>query len=99
VSAEHPFVAAVREELDRLAYYDTHVTQDELDVFLLGGTVPAWPIPRADPDCQWCWGAGVVCSCHGISRLSCPLTPVERCECLPKPGRPKRVIGREVGAS
>lgn len=37
-----------------------------LDVFLLGGTVPAVPIPKPDPDCKDCWGYGKVCPCHGV---------------------------------
>lgn len=57
------FVAAVRDALDRIpeALY-----QDQLDLLLLGETVPAVPIPFPDPECPDCRGCGAVCDCHGI---------------------------------
>lgn len=80
--AEHPFVAAVRAELHRLG--SGAVTQDELDVFLLGGTIPPRPIPQPDPDCRDCWGEGRVCGCHGFaaSYAHGRTKPLERCRCV-----------------
>lgn len=57
------FVARVRAALFGL---DEQRYQDQLDLLLLGETVPAEPIPQPDPDCSDCWGAGRVCPCHGV---------------------------------
>lgn len=58
-------------------------TQDELDVFLLGGTVPPHPIPQPDPACTDCSGYGRVCKCHGFAPWyrHCAVG-YEKCACL-----------------
>lgn len=60
------FVMDIKFTLDWYALSDGLPTQDELDIFLLGGTVPPHPIPQPDPNCNDCWGFGKVCPCHGV---------------------------------
>lgn len=77
------FVEGVRKALVRI---DDERAQDQLDVFLLGGTVPPEPIPQPDPECFDCRGTGQVCDCHGIefawSRHDHGARKAERCECV-----------------
>lgn len=77
------FVEGVRLALHRL---DEDRYQDQLDVLLLGGTVPAQPIPQPDPKCQDCSGTGWVCRCHGIAywwaQRDHRVTGKDRCACV-----------------
>lgn len=45
---------------------DDRQAQDQIDVFLHGGTVPPVWLPRPDPECRDCRGEGRVCPCHLI---------------------------------
>lgn len=61
------FVRGVKQALaaiDRRSFEDRY--QDQLDLLLLGETVPAEIVPTPDPDCRDCRGCGYVCDCHGI---------------------------------
>lgn len=86
------FATEVLFHLDRFSEESRLPTQDELDVFLLGGTVPAVPIPQPDPECRNCWGFGKVCPCHGVcgahggSYLNAHLSRANtsQCECIKK---------------
>lgn len=91
--AAEVFVDQVRRELDRLdvSARDDRA-QDELDVFLHGGTVPPWPIPRPDPGCDDCDGCGRICSCHGLPATFCRVAGTEPCACL---RRARRAVGLE----
>lgn len=63
MTLRHPFVAAVERALREP---DERRYQDQLDLLLLGQTVPAVPIPMPDPNCADCRGCGAICKCHGI---------------------------------
>lgn len=73
------FVNAVRSHLDFLNLNEGLPTQDELDIFLLGGTVPPHPVRFPDPNCSACWGRGTTCVCHGQG--ACKSSNRERCAC------------------
>lgn len=85
-----------------LTRIDEREYQDQLDVLLLGGTVPATPIPQPDPECRDCWGYGKVCPCHGVCAAHGPCGPddwrtahlslmnTEACDCIKKQRRQQR---------
>lgn len=75
------FVKDVERHLGYLRQQEGLPTQDELDIFLLGGTVPAHPLKfgPADIDCSACWGRGTTCVCHGQG--ACRSSNRERCKC------------------
>ncbi len=83
------FIADVERALDRIDAARTAISQDELDVWLLGGELPAWPIPAPKADCRDCEGCGWTCSCHGLPYTFCKASDRQRCKCVPKPGRPR----------
>lgn len=66
--SDHAFLVDVGRKLAELYANDDPrtITQDQLDVLMLGGTVPAIAIPQPDPECADCWGTGWVCPCHGV---------------------------------
>lgn len=85
------FLDGVKAALERLDGERTICTQDEIDVFLLGGTIPPWPIPKPKADCFDCRGTGWVCKCHGLEGTWAYADHggvLVRCRCVPKPGRP-----------
>lgn len=73
------FAKEIKFDLDWLEVNDGLPTQDELDVFLLGGTVPAQPVRFPDLSCSACWGRGTTCVCHGQG--ACQGTDREPCPC------------------
>lgn len=73
------YISKVKSNLDFLRLEEGLPTQDELDVFLLGGIVPAQPVRFPDPACSACWGRGTTCVCHGQG--ACRSSNRERCDC------------------
>lgn len=86
------FIAEVERILRTLDSGD--VTQDELDLFLLGGTIPPRLISMPKNDCRDCRGTGTVCVCHGIEGPWAQLdhnARVERCKCYSIRNNPEYV--------
>lgn len=73
------FVKEIKFNLDWFPLEDGLPTQDELDIFLLGGTVPPYPVRFPDPNCSACWGRGTTCVCHGQG--ACRSGNREPCRC------------------
>lgn len=73
------FIREIKFEVDWSYLNDGLPTQDELDIFLLGGTVPPQPVRFPDISCSACWGRGTTCVCHGQG--ACPSINREPCGC------------------
>lgn len=67
-----------------LSGFDDQQAQDEIDVLLHGGTVPAVWLPRPDPGCDDCRGEGRVCPCHHFeASFGCRMYgPAITCRCV-----------------